>query len=113
MLVLYKGVHCPLCNGQHDLWMDQLGTGLTYKPHEFTCPQTQQRTLWKPDVFAHVVKEKPANALPLVPSFDTRPAHPQAPSAPNPTPPPTTPPPNTKPVPALKPTLRTVQPPLK
>jgi hypothetical protein len=38
---------------------------LTYSPHQFVCPVLKQPTQWRPDVFAHPVKDSPADAIPL------------------------------------------------
>lgn len=66
-VVLYRQVHCPLCNEQHDLWMEESGVGLAFRPHEFLCPKAQRRIAWHPDVFAHLVEQPPKGAVQLVP----------------------------------------------
>ncbi len=67
MIVVYRSVHCPLCKEHHDLWMQEPGTVLTFKPHEFLCPVTHHRTAWHPDVFAHVTSKQPDRGVELVP----------------------------------------------
>jgi hypothetical protein len=64
MILVYKNTTCPLCKGHHDLWLED-HAHLTYSPHEFVCPTLNQRTQWRPDVFGHTVKERPADAVAL------------------------------------------------
>jgi len=66
MVVIYRNAPCSLCCGQHDLWIDQAAAGLTYRPREYLCPSTGKRVAWSPNVFAHLVKHAPKDAIALI-----------------------------------------------
>jgi len=68
MFVFYRNVRCPICNGRHDLCMDEPATVMTYRPHAFVCPVGHEKTQWRPDVFAHRVNRWPEGSVSLVPS---------------------------------------------
>ena len=75
MVVVYRNVPCSLCGGHHDLWMETARGGITYKPHDFICPETHQRTFWRPNVFAHLTDRVPEGAIHLIASENDEPAH--------------------------------------
>jgi hypothetical protein len=71
MFVFYKDIHCPICNGRHNLCMDEPSTVMTYRPHAFVCSVRHQEIEWHPDVFAHRVDKWPKDSIPLVPCDST------------------------------------------
>ena len=72
MLVLYKDVRCPICNGNHDLCLEERSTIMTYRPRAFVCPIRGGKIQWRPDVFAHRTPEWPESSVPLVPNDSTQ-----------------------------------------
>ena len=71
MLLLYKSAICPSCGKPHDLVVEESGTALLLKMHDFICPANGQRTAWQPNVFAHPIQQLPNQAIRLLPHVNT------------------------------------------